>query len=255
MKITVYTTDRQGTGAFDGGKITEIKPIDFPGGTSEAMRIGPLFYWAWASSNGEGVIGMHPHRGFEIMSYVLVGEIGHTDTLGTKSRVGVGGAQVMQTGSGVSHQEEIYGQATEFFQIWFEPDLAEAIKRDPTYSEHHHSDFSVVDKNGVRRKLLIGNDAPVSLVADVQIEDVAINAGMSREIELGAGRVIASVAIAGGGSWQTDSEEEVLFQRPDFCVLETSKEATVVVSASTSNTLRLMIIKVPSQVSYDLFGE
>ena len=57
MKTTVYTTDRQGTGAFDGGKITEIKPIDFPGGTSEAARIGPLFYWAWASSSGEGVIG------------------------------------------------------------------------------------------------------------------------------------------------------------------------------------------------------
>tara|TARA_B100000686_G_scaffold353855_1_gene461140 strand:+ start:781 stop:1548 length:768 start_codon:yes stop_codon:yes gene_type:complete len=255
MKTTVYTTDRQGTGAFDGGKITEIKPIDFPGGTSEAARIGPLFYWAWASSSGEGVIGMHPHQGFEIMSYVLVGEIGHTDTLDTKSRVGAGGAQVMQTGSGVSHQEEIYGQATEFFQIWFEPDLTEAIKREPTYSEHHHSDFPVVDENGVLRKLLIGNDAPVSLVADVQIEDVAINAGMSHEIELKAGRAIASVAIAGSGSWQTESGEVLLFQKSDFSVLETSKGASVVISASTFNELRLMVIDVPSAVSYDLYGE
>ena len=43
-KIKIYTPNQQGAGAFDGGKITEIKPIDFPGGTSMAKRIGPLFY-------------------------------------------------------------------------------------------------------------------------------------------------------------------------------------------------------------------
>jgi len=111
-KITIYPPDRQGTGAFDSGKITEIKLIDFPGGTSAAKRIRPLFYWAWASAKGDGVIGLHPHQGFEIMSYVIAGEIGHSDTLGTESRVGVGSAQVMQTGSGVYHQEEMFGERT-----------------------------------------------------------------------------------------------------------------------------------------------
>ena len=31
----------------------------------------------------------------------------------------------MRTGSGISHQEEMYGERTEFFQIWFEPFLDE----------------------------------------------------------------------------------------------------------------------------------
>ena len=78
---------------------------------------------------------------------------------------------------------------------------------------------------------------------------------MSHKIELKAGRAIASVAIAGSGSWQTESEEEVLFQKPDFSVLETSKGDSVVISASTFNALRLMVIDVPSAVSYDLYGE
>ena len=105
FKIKIYSPEQQGSGAFDGGKITEIKPIDFPGGTSQAKRIGPLFYWAWASANGDGVIGMHPHKGFEIMSYVLRGELGHTDSMSGSRRVGTGGVQVMQTGSGIFHQE------------------------------------------------------------------------------------------------------------------------------------------------------
>ena len=80
--ITIYQPDQQGTGVFDGGRITEIKP--------------------------------NPHRAFEIMSYVLAGEIGHYDTLGTRSRVKRGGAQVMQTGSGVSHEEEMFSGDTQF---------------------------------------------------------------------------------------------------------------------------------------------
>ena len=136
-----YSPEQQGTGAFDGGRITEVKPIGFPHETSGSRRIGPLFYWAWATASGYGKIGLHPHQGFEIMSYVLEGEIGHRDTLGTVSRVKTGGAQVMQTGSGVSHEEETLGKHTEFFQIWFEPNLREAVKRPPTYRELHHEDF------------------------------------------------------------------------------------------------------------------
>ena len=266
MKITVYPPDRQGTGAFDGGKITEIKPIDFPGGSSQSRRLGPLFYWAWATSRGEGVIGMHPHQGFEIMSYVLVGEIGHTDTLGTKSRVATGGAQVMLTGSGVSHQEEIYGRHTEFFQIWFEPDLQEAVDREPSYSEHHNGDFPVIAANGVRRKLVIGGQAPVSLVADIQMEDVTIEPGATYRRQLAAGRCLTAVAVEGTGSWQIDTaaaenaaagahSNPVEIQKPDFSVLEPDEAATVAATAAVDEALRLALVEVPLSVDYRLYGE
>ena len=178
-KIDIYPPDRQGTGSFDSGKITEIKPIDFPGGTSQTQRMGPLFYWAWASARGDGVIGLHPHKGFEIISYVLEGEIGHSDTLGTKSRVSAGGAQVMQTGSGVSHQEEMIGEKTEFFQIWFEPHLQKAVRRDATYGEYQQGDFPVANKDGVEIKKVIGEGAPVSLVAEVEMDDITLQPGVT----------------------------------------------------------------------------
>ena len=123
LEITVYPPEVQGTGAFDGGRTTEIKPLGFPGEGPEVAQTGPLFYWAWATAMGYGKIGLHPHQAFEIMSYALQGEIGHYDTMGNRSRVKAGGAQVMQTGSGVSHEEETVSDHNEFFQIWFEPDL------------------------------------------------------------------------------------------------------------------------------------
>ena len=55
LEISIYPVDKQGRGEFDGGRITEIKPIGFPGDGSQAKRIGPLLYWAWASSKLNGV--------------------------------------------------------------------------------------------------------------------------------------------------------------------------------------------------------
>ncbi|MDN4593273.1 hypothetical protein [Polycladomyces subterraneus] len=73
MKGEVYTPDQQGTGAFDGGKITEQKPIGFPHEFSAVKRVGPLFYWSWFYAKEEGMIGAHPHQGFEIVTYVIQG--------------------------------------------------------------------------------------------------------------------------------------------------------------------------------------
>jgi len=157
LSISVWTPDRQGTGAFDGGKITEIKPIPFPQERGGSNRIGPLFYWAWASARGDGVIGMHPHQGFEIISYVMEGSVGHTDTAGNNRRVSAGGIQAMQTGSGISHQEEMHGDRTEFFQVWFEPDMRAALRQRPRY--HDFEDLQIPRatlESGVEIKRIVG---------------------------------------------------------------------------------------------------
>ena len=255
-KMAIYPADQQGHGAFDGGKITEIKPIDFPGGTSAAKRIGPLFYWAWASANGDGVIDLHPHQGFEIMSYVIEGEIGHSDTLGTESRVSAGGAQVMQTGSGVYHREKMFGEHTEFFQIWFEPDMLQATKRPPTYAEYNHHDFPVRETDGVRVKPIIGEEAQISLVAKVKMDDVTIQPGKTYHRRVAAGNCLAVVAIHGKGVWHhAEDGNEVPFKTKDFAVIEAIEDTDVSVQANQGGELRLAIIEVPSQVEYPLYGE
>lgn len=251
VSIRVLPPSAQGTGAFDGGKITEIRPIPFPQETGGSDAIGPLFYWAWATANGDGVIPMHPHQGFEIVSYALEGEIGHSDTLGTKSRVAEGGAQVMQTGSGVSHREEMFGDRTEFFQIWFEPFLREAVTREPTYREVRDEDFPrSKGDNGVVEKTIIGEDGPIDLVADVRMVDVTVPANASHEFVLGGNRFLAAMTVEGSGAWQTDGAPAEI-TRQDFSIVDASD--VISVKAGEAG-LRLVAVDGPRQVNYALYG-
>ena len=249
------TPDQQGTGAFDGGRITEVKPIGFPHESSTASRIGPLFYWAWATAKGYGKIGLHPHKGFEIISYVLKGEIGHRDTLGTVSRVKTGGAQVMQTGSGVSHEEETLGDHTEFFQIWFEPDLQEAVRREPTYLEFHQEDFPVETINGVTTKSVIGERGPISLVAPVTMQEVRVLERRQLVYKLQRGNSLAALVIGGEGTWMANEAKNSLSVRTgDLAVFEATADSDLVLQAEDSNPLRSVLIEVPTSVPYRLYA-
>lgn len=163
LDFKIYPPESQADGQFDGGRITEIKPIGFPHEGPALKNIGPLFYWAWATAKGYGKIALHPHQAFEILSYALEGEIGHYDTLGNKSRVQAGGAQVMQAGSGISHEEETVGEFTDFFQIWFDPDIRKTLSCEPTYNEYKNEDFPFEEQEGVHLKTIIGKDSPVNL--------------------------------------------------------------------------------------------
>jgi hypothetical protein len=254
FEVNIYPPEAQGIGAFDGGRNTEIKPIGFPYEGPTVAHVGPLFYWAWASANGYGKIALHPHKGFEILSYVIEGEIGHGDTLGTVSRVKTGGAQVMQTGSGVSHEEETLGNHTEFFQIWFEPFLQEAFKRTPTYREFNHEAFPIDKQNGTVIKSIIGRDAPVSIETDVTMQDVSIDPGRKYQINLAAGRSLAIVTISGKGALIDETKiEKHNIKTKDFAVIHAKKEATISIQAESTGPLRLAIIEVPAKVDYPLY--
>ena len=199
IDIKIYPHEVQGVGEFDGGRITETKLLGFPGEGLNVPNTGPLFYWAWATAKGYGKIGLHPHRAFEIMSYALKGEIGHYDTMGNRSRVKAGGTQVMQTGSGVSHEEETVGDHNEFFQIWFEPNLKKTVHQTPTYSEFRHEDFPTEVRDGVTLKHIIGNGAPISILAEVAMQDILIPPSHRYQCELSTNRTLAMVVINGKG--------------------------------------------------------
>ena len=190
-RITVYPPELQGRGSFDGGKITEIKPIGFPHEGSAVRRVGPLFYWAWAVSNGYAKIVLHPHRSFEIMSYVLEGEIGHYDTGDHRSRVGKGGAQLIQAGSGISHSEELLGDHTEMFQIWFEPEMQAAAMRAPEYHEFQAQDLPNETADGVTITSVLGEGGPVRIVADASFRDYTFEPGSEYAFKIAAGRALA----------------------------------------------------------------
>ncbi|NBD25370.1 pirin family protein [Paenibacillus glycinis] len=257
MTINIYSPDQQVSEVFPGGSIRVQKPIGFPHQDSVVRRVGPLFYWSWAHTEKEGGIGLHPHEGFEIMSYVLNGRLVHGDTLGTESAVGQGGAQVMQTGSGVSHQEKFFGPDGEAFQIWLEPHLSEALKRRPTYADYRHEDFPLASTApGVSVKTILGGESPIKLVTDAKMWDITLEPGTTYAYELAAGYAWAALAVRGDGTWEpaAGDGEPVAFRHKDFSVIETpagGKRFTL--RAGADRALRMAVIEVPTKVDYPLY--
>ncbi|MCD9021526.1 pirin family protein [Cohnella silvisoli] len=251
MNVQIIHPQDQGKGEFDGGKIQEQKPIGFPGEGSAIIRLGPLFYWAWAHAETKSGLGLHPHQGFEIMTYGIAGQGVHKDTLGSESILGAGDIQLMQTGSGVSHSEGIEA-GFEGFQIWFEPYLNEAVKRVPTYSLFKHEQFPVVKQDGVEMKTILGDDSPIHLVTDAQMIDLKVDDGSSYTYRLLPNRFLAGLAIRGGGSFSSLGKEATSFEHKDFLVFQSEDEDEIVFQANGEN-LRIVLIDIPEKVDYPLY--
>lgn len=63
---------------------------------------------------------MHPHRGFETVTYLLAGRMRHKDNAGHEGVIGPGGIQWMTAGKGIVHSEmpEQEDGMLEGFQLW-----------------------------------------------------------------------------------------------------------------------------------------
>ena len=163
MQTLIYGPTLQAVGAFDGGKITEQKPIGFSGEGSVVKRLGPLFYWAWAHSKEEGAIGLHPHQAFEIMTYVISGRAEHGDTLGTRSTVGAGGVQLMQAVLASAMRNgwlDLIWKPSKSgsSRIW-----RKLFSVNSTYNQYEHEDFPITQGEGYVKKTVIGEDSPQSI--------------------------------------------------------------------------------------------
>ncbi|PLZ03013.1 pirin family protein [Burkholderia sp. WAC0059] len=64
-------------------------------------EMGPVDY---APGTAKGAPD-HPHRGFETVTYVLAGRMGHKDSVGHSGALGPGDVQWMTAGAGVVHSE------------------------------------------------------------------------------------------------------------------------------------------------------
>ena len=55
----------------NNGEILENKPIGFPGDGGKLKPYSNIFYWLMRGQDQKSTIGLHPHQGFEICSFVL----------------------------------------------------------------------------------------------------------------------------------------------------------------------------------------
>lgn len=166
MSIQVLNKEQQTQGSFNNGEILEYKPIGFPHEEGGFNAYSNLFYWAFAFTEKKSRIGLHAHKGYEIMTLVLKGNVNHYDTKTCNwLALDEGTAQIINAGSGISHSEEL-GYKTEVFQIWFDPNLNKTLRLEPSYQDYSSSLFKELKiANGLYKTRIIGDKGPVHLIS------------------------------------------------------------------------------------------
>ena len=224
MSISIYTKENQADGNFNYGEILEKKPIGFPQDGGKLKPYSNLFYWAHAWTPGtKSTIGLHPHQGFEICSFVLKGNINHFDTKQNKwISLKEGDVQIIRSGNGISHAEEI-DDNSEIFQIWFDPDLSKSLKKEATYDDYSSKDFKLIDKGNRSFKVIVGEGSPMHMDSEnVCINEHYLSKG-NHSFDIGKNLIHSYFIIEGeiildnkklekGTFFTVSSENEVVFE-------------------------------------------
>lgn len=238
--IKHYPFSNQAYGEFNGGDIIENKPIGFPQDGGELKPYSNLFYWAHASAKKDSVIGLHPHRGFEIMSIVIEGSIQHYDTL-LKRWIPLekGDVQLIQSGSGISHAEAMKSES-KIFQIWFNPDLRKTLGEAAKYIDVKSNDLPKNDNFTT----IVGENSPIHLDSEkIQIHHIELQKGCF-DMKIDKEYYYSFYLIEGELKIQ-----QVHVQKDDFFLVEDVKSLNYEVLVNG----RMLCIKSPITVSYPVY--
>ncbi|WP_281016814.1 MULTISPECIES: pirin family protein [unclassified Minwuia] len=126
----------------------------------------------------------HPHRGFETVTYMLAGRMGHKDNQGNAGLLKPGGAQWMTAGRGIVHSEmpEQEDGLMWGFQLWVNLPAAQKM-RPPRYQDIEPEDIPELDlEDGVKVRLVAGTlRGQEGAVRDIAVSpiywDVHLDAG------------------------------------------------------------------------------
>ena len=227
------------------GAFVENKPIPFPDGRG-TQAYSNLFYWAHLVASETAEFPLHPHEGFEIMTFVFRGSLEHYDTA-TKvwTPLHAGGVQVIQAGSGVQHAERII-KGTELFQIWFDPDFSKSLKKDAAYQDYPSSEFTYDKKDGIERRSYLKEKGPIHFETEgLEIEKLNFVSGTYSE----------PIDVESTYSYYLLNGEVIIndtvVEKDSFFVLNELESVTIKVDEQAE----LFVIKSPSKVDYRRFIE
>jgi redox-sensitive bicupin YhaK (pirin superfamily) len=141
--------------------------------TAHMTQIAPYNGFTW-----------HPHRGLEIYTYVIDGELYHEDTTGGNGYITAGEVQRMFSGYYIQHQElNRSDEFTRVIQIWFVADV-EHMGLPPHYQQLKLGDMiSRQSGDGIVRDIIGPNGATDSHV-DARLTSTILPAGGQATIEL-----------------------------------------------------------------------
>jgi redox-sensitive bicupin YhaK (pirin superfamily) len=193
----------------DIGDLTTRRPVPGPG----LEQVDPFLFLnhhgpqTYPPNNRGLPFGPHPHRGFETVTFILDGELAHTDSGGGESIIKGGGIQWMTAGSGLIHAElspaafKRDGGPMEILQLWV--NLPSRLKMTrPNYVGLQAADIpTFVTDAGVTVEPVSGRwqgrTAPIQSLIDVNLAVVRLPAGSSFVEPVAADRAVFLYVVKG----------------------------------------------------------
>ncbi|WP_395344018.1 pirin family protein [Ningiella sp. W23] len=112
----------------------------------------------------------HPHRGFQTVTYMLEGKMGHKDSVGNEGVIEDGGLQWMNAGKGIIHEEmpqQTHGRMRGF-QLWVNLPASEKMSP-PGYQDIPSAEIPEISFEGAKVRVLSGKfkgvEGPVKTTA------------------------------------------------------------------------------------------
>lgn len=140
--------------------------------TAHMTRIAPQNGFTW-----------HPHRGLEIYTWVLEGELYHEDTTGGKGVIQAGELQRMFAGDYIEHQElNRTDQPARVIQIWY---VADRHHRglEPHYQQVNRAELPTRTIGDATVYGLIGEDSPMDRHITGRLTTTTVPAGGVTQVE------------------------------------------------------------------------
>jgi len=85
--------------------------------TTQLRNLDPFMLFDHLT-NATGQFPDHPHRGFEVVAYVIDGLVRHEDFLGCTGETSAGGGQWFTAGKGIVHAEKLDSRSVHAIVVW-----------------------------------------------------------------------------------------------------------------------------------------
>lgn len=181
----------------------------------------------------------HPHRGLEIFTYVIDGELYHEDTTGGKGAITAGEVQRMFSGNFIQHQE--LNQTDEFtrvIQIWFVADV-EHMGLPPHYEQTRLSSMAARSVGDAVVRDIIGPNGATDAHVSARLTSSLLPAGGTATVELPQpGEELFLYFVDGNGRCQTATQQNEIDLYD--VVLATPEAETAVITATGSKPLNYL---------------
>jgi Pirin-related protein len=162
---------------------------------------------------------MHPHRGFETITYMVEGSFNHRDSKGNEGKLKSGEVQWMTAGKGIIHEEmpamengQLWG-----YQLWV--NLPAKLKMiEPKYRHLTVDEMPIVEDQGVKVKVISGEhkgrSGPIELYFPVNYFDVKIKVGIFQKELKGTNLIYVHT-----GKVNIVADEELEIESGNLCVI------------------------------------